>query len=295
MKIGTRCYQCYFEQALSTLAQAGIRGEAALPYLKKVAGFIAEAPLDETPAYTSSLILQRLYREMGMNDPFAEAKAVSNWEAKRMAEKLKNRLMEEDPLLALLKLSAAGNVIDMGILGDKYDLKKAIAEVRMARFDPLVYDRFRRAVFEAESILIIGDNSGEIAFDVLLADHLRKMGKKVYYGVKSYPILNDATMKDAIEVGMTYVATVLENGNGFLGTIFDKLSPQFKEIFFGVDLILAKGQANFESLEGRAEAAEKTFFVLRVKCPYLAAGLGVELWDWMLLQNRIGGIVKAVE
>ncbi len=100
--------------------------------------------------------------------------------------------------------------------------------------------------------------------------------------VNSGPILNDATLEDARETGLSSIVPVIENGHQDLGTILDRCSPEFRETFFRARLIIAKGQANYETLDDRPE---NIFFILKAKCQVIAQSLGVEMYDAVLVRR----------
>ncbi|MDP4128257.1 MAG: ARMT1-like domain-containing protein, partial [Bacillota bacterium] len=141
------------------------------------------------------------------------------------------------------------------------------------------YELFQQRLKDAREILILGDNSGEIAFDRLLAEQLSDFGVKVTYAVKGRPILNDATMEDAAYVGMTDRIRVISNGSGILGTILRDCSEEFKQAYEKADLVISKGQANYESLEALGKEDRRLYFLLRAKCEIVAESLGVELGE----------------
>jgi len=192
---------------------------------------------------------------------------------------LKERIRQStDPLFMSLQIAVAGNIIDMGILKD-FDVEESIREAMEKNFARNDYESFQQRLKEAREILILGDNSGEIAFDRLLAEQLSQFGIEVTYAVKGRPILNDATMEDAAYVGMTEQINVISNGSGFLGTILKDCSEEFKQAYKKADLVISKGQANYESLEALGKEDRRLYFLLRAKCEIVAKNLGVQLGE----------------
>jgi uncharacterized protein with ATP-grasp and redox domains len=252
--------------------------------------YVAELKRDKTPAENSTLILHKIYELMENKDPFYKAKRESNFAVMKLWPKLRVLLDEsEDRLFTAIKLAAAGNIIDMGILAD-FDIDKSVQEALEVDFAFNHYQELKERLGRARRVLIVGDNSGEIAFDRLLAEELIKLGVEVVYGVKGGPVLNDATVADAKEVGMDEVVRVITNGNSFLGTVTEHCSPEFLAEFNNADVVISKGQANYESLEGTKEAADKTFFILRAKCDVVAENLGVKLGEIVLKQNKVASL-----
>lgn len=284
------CIPCYIKQVFNTFNLVGIDDQTAQKYIREILLTIASLDPLRTPAENVTVVLHKVNELLGDNDPYHRAKFESNVLALGMLPKLRKKVVcSEDPLNSACKLAAAGNIIDMGILPD-FDVDASVLDALATEFAGGDYDVFKRQVDEARQILIIGDNSGEIAFDLLLVEQLSRLGIKIIYAVKDGPILNDATMEDALQVGMQEVANLITNGNNYIGTILKRCSAEFCQAMLEADVIISKGQANYESLESTIEAGKKTFFVLRAKCPAAAEKLGVKLNDMVLRWN--GSIIK---
>jgi len=133
------------------------------------------------------------------------------------------------------------------------------------------YLAFARAVDESRHILYLCDNAGEIVFDKVLIEVLRGKGKAVTAVVKGSPVINDATLEDAAAVGLAECATVIDNGNDGIGTLLEVCSERFMDEYRSADMIISKGQANYETLE--QEEDKRTFFLFKVKCPVVARNL----------------------
>ena len=133
------------------------------------------------------------------------------------------------------------------------------------------------------------DNSGEIAFDTFFVEKLKEH-TEVVASVKSGPVINDATMADAEEVGLTKLCPVIETGSDAVGVDWSGTSDEFKETFRNADIILAKGQGNFETLD---ENSEEIFFILKIKCPVVAHALDVGEGASVFLRNRERGKAHA--
>ena len=153
------------------------------------------------------------------------------------------------------------------------------------------YRRFKESVDKAYLILYIADNAGEIVFDRILIEQLLQIKKlKIVFAVREKPIINDATLDDAIQVGLNKLATIISNGSGAPATILSQCSPEMLSYYRAADLIVAKGQGNYESLSDRSE---NIFFLLKVKCPVIARDSGYDIDSPVLisstaLKNGIG-------
>ncbi|MGI6112759.1 MAG: damage-control phosphatase ARMT1 family protein [Mahellales bacterium] len=287
MKQFIQCMPCYLTQVISALRAANPDKEEQTRILKEVSKILPYIDPDKTPAENSTLFLLETYKHLGQQDPFREAKMESNRIAMALFNDMEKRIEKSaDPLLTSIKLAVAGNIIDMGI-NPEYDLDKSIDQALREDFTWNDYEEFKRSLAKADNVLILGDNSGEIVFDKLMVGQLKNYCPNITYTVKGGPILNDATMEDALEVGMDKEAKVIDTGTNYIGVVLDKCSKNFLDHFYSADLIIGKGQGNYESLEGTEEAGDRTFFMLRAKCQQVAQHLGVKLLDTILYKNVV--------
>jgi len=136
----------------------------------------------------------------------------------------------------------------------------------------------------AKRVLYLGDNAGEIVFDKVFIKEIKKSGAEVIFAVRSKPVLNDVTMIDAIDVGLDKVAEVIETGSPMIGIVLETCSDEFLKFFNTADIIISKGQGNFETLD---ETDANIYFILKAKCSVVAQRLNVKFGDVMLIKNKI--------
>lgn len=289
MQVVAECIPCYLQQAISACRAAGLDDAGQQHLLAGLLPLLSGLDATKTPAENSTLVLLETYRLLGQEDPFKEAKAASNRLARTFLPSLEKVIeFSDDPLLTALKIAVAGNVIDMGI-NPKFDVNASIQQVLdkgFARCDSkLLHSRLQGS----RRLVVVGDNSGEIFFDYLLLAQLRHYAQEIYYVVKGGPILNDATLEDAREAGIDLLAGVVTTGSNYLGVIPEFCGEPLRSLLEGADLILAKGQANYETLEGTGLAGDQAFFLLRAKCACVASRLGVELGESVLVHNQVRG------
>jgi len=242
--------------------------------LREVLLAASEMDRRETPPAMSQRMHRLIRRLSGVADPYEAIKAHYTEMALAMYPDLKARVEQSaDPLAAAVRLAIAGNVIDFGPPGelDEGEVRTAVAEALEA---PLVGDlsAFAAAVEAARDILYLADNAGEIVFDRLLLDRLPT--EKVAVVVKGAAVINDATLADAEAAGLTGPVEVIDNGSDAPGTILADCSDAFRRRFDRADLIIAKGQGNYETL---SEVDKAIFFILKAKCRVIARDLGCEV------------------
>jgi len=286
MKVVVDCIPCYLKQAVNCMTIAGVDEDTQHRILYDLMDEIRLFDRAMTPAENSTRLLLKVYRRINNNDPYQEIKKKSNDLAMSLYPELKDHLSRSnDRILDSLKIAASGNIIDLGI-SKSFNLEQSLHGALHTGFARNDYDLFRSALRTAEKIVILGDNSGEIVFDRLLVEELARLGKKITYVVKGGPILNDATATDAAQAGLEPTALVATTGTNHLGFPLARVSPEVKKIFDEADLVLAKGHANFESLEHEAAARGRVFFLLKIKCESVGQVAGASLGDIVFLTRR---------
>jgi uncharacterized protein with ATP-grasp and redox domains len=291
MKARIGCIPCFVKQGLSAVRLSTPDPAEQQRILDEVLRRIQGLSLERSPALLSQIVYAAVREMTGVADPFAQARRETNRRALALLPELRRRIAASpDPLRAAIQVALIGNVVDLGISGHEFDLERDLAQGLDADLAVDDYPAFRTALKDCRTsassaeprLLYICDNSGEIAFDRLLIENLRAHCE-VTASVKSQPIINDATMQDAEEVGLPAVAHVIETGSGDIGVNWERASREFVETFRAADLVLAKGQGNFETLD---EAPGEIFFLLKAKCPEVAAELAVSEGALVFLRSR---------
>ncbi len=268
MKAYPQCVPCLINQGLNAVRKLNLGKEKEKEIALKSVKFLSQfKELEYSPAYYAYFI-QKIVKEIaGTEDPFKEQKKIANKKAMELYDELKKIVMNsEDSLATAIKVSAIGNLIDFAVRGE-FDIEKEVKEFLNKDFAVWDYEIFKEKLKDAKTCLILGDNAGEIVFDKLLAEELKNRGKEVIYCVKGKPILNDATLEDAEEVSLTSVCRVIDNGTDRVGTPLEHCSQEFLKVFYSADIVISKGQANFETLN---DADRNIFFLFVAKCEPIA-------------------------
>lgn len=264
MRTSPDCLACFLRQAEYTagLATDSLPLRAAI--MKKAANLIPSFVLDLSPP-ENSVFLYRMIAEMSDHaDIFSDLKMRSNQTALEMLPFLEDKLRFSDtPLLTAARLAIAGNIIDYGSHQD-FDVQKSIDRCLTDKLAINHLQEFQEKLQKAQNILYLADNCGELVFDRLFIEF---MGKPVTMAVKEKPIINDALNKDAEYCGLQLSCRIISNGTDCPGTPLDSCSKEFHREFDAADLIISKGQGNFETL---SEVEAPVFFMLMVKCPVVA-------------------------
>jgi uncharacterized protein with ATP-grasp and redox domains len=215
-------------------------------------------------------------------DPYREIKKRFTRLAVSLYPAVEHRVRSAvDPLATSIRLSIAGNIIDFGPDSDltESDVERSIEEALIRSLDGDV-EQFRAAVAGAARILFLADNAGEIVFDRLLINQLPR--DKVTVVVRGSPTINDATLEDARAAGIDQVVEVIDNGSDVPGTILAETSAAFRSRFDDSDLVIAKGQGNYESL---SDSKKNIFFLLKAKCEVIARDMGCAVGTMVLRRS----------
>ena len=281
MKTYLDCYPCFMRQALEAARMAGADEVQQRVVLNRVLDALKRLDLSSTPPEMGDKI-HRLVREVtGSEDPYRAVKENSTRQALALYPRLKALVSEApDPLDRAVRLAIAGNIIDLGPAGE-YDLWATIERVMAQPFAIDDSAAFRDMLIKTEWVLYLADNAGETVFDRVL---IETIGQPVVYAAKGGPILNDATVNDTLAAGLDEVAEVVSTGSDAPGTILDRCTEDFRRLYDQAELIIAKGQANYETL---STERKNIFFLLQTKCPVIARDVGVPTGSIVLKRGEM--------
>lgn len=277
--VAPECYPCFLRQAAIALEAAGSDEASGRRVMKAVLREVEGADPGKSPAHATTL-MHRTIRRMTGGDPFRGIKREYNEKALRLYPGLRRLVKESpEPLETAAKLAIAGNVIDFGI----YKAVDIEGTVKRALEEPLAVDglrEFREAVDRAGGILFLLDNAGEAVFDRILIETLSALGKRVTAVAKGSPVINDCTVEDARQAGIDGPAELTDNGSDAVGTILETTTQGFRDRFQKAEMIISKGQGNFETL---MERTENIFFLFQSKCRVLSRFLGLPQGSMLLV------------
>ena len=286
MKTHLECIPCFIKQSLESARMTTDDEEIQTKVIKEVMKHLQNISYENSPPELSREVHQIIRRITKSNDPYKKVKEQSNKMAENEYERLKNLVENSnDSLLMSIKLSIVGNVIDFGTM-NRFNLDDMIDNAIEREFDESHYSRFKDALKNSETILFLADNTGEIFFDKLFLEELNARNKKITYVIKANPIINDATFDDAKLAGIDKFAKIIEGDAGQKlsspGMILSNASKEFLELFKSSDMVIAKGQGNYEGL---SDVTREVFYMLVVKCPLVANDIKSEVGKLILKVN----------
>jgi len=284
MKLYLDCIPCFQKQAL--FATKDMDDQLRAKILKKVMSLLCHISWELTPDELANKVYDLIREETGMADAYKEIKEQSNKIALELYPKLKmemKKVRKKDRLYFAANLAIAGNIIDFGPAFE-FDLEKTIQEVLNKKPAINDFDMLLEKVMSSQALLYFADNAGEIVMDRIFIEEMletrQKPFKYISFVVKGGPIINDAMMDDAYEAGIDKLPNVAfyKLGNGQKDTGPNRRDDDVKEWLRKHDLVISKGQGNFEGLSENGNV----FFMLMAKCSIIARELGVRTMDTII-------------
>jgi uncharacterized protein with ATP-grasp and redox domains len=280
--------ECNLKQLvkISNLLQVSdIQKEQAAKRLFKV---LSTVDYNQTNPEIMEKTWQVITSEFNNDNPYKEIKESYNNLLLSIYEETKQIINKADnQFITALKIAVIGNIIDFGARHqfDKEMLLKQIRNSHEIIFQIDYVDQLKSFLEKGKQLLYIGDNCGEIVLDKIFIETIKEMfpNLKMYFSVRGKPILNDITIEDAEMVKMDEVVDVISSGAQIPGTVLSKSSKEFQDIFHSSDVIIAKGQGNYESL---SDVKRKGLFLLLMsKCDFVSKTLGVKTMDYVVIHN----------
>lgn len=247
---------------------------------------------EKTPTVLHTKVCQIAKEVTGNQDPFSNVKKISNDRAKEALPAVKEIIQnQKEPLETFkiaLKASIYGNAIDFEVEEHEFDPEDIKPEMMKCMKGELSIDdteELLKTLEDSEKVLYLLDNAGEIVFDALLIDEIQKrFSCNITSVVKEEPVLNDATKEDARDIGLDENTEVITTGDDFVGVHPKTVSEEFLTRLESSDLVIAKGQGNYESVT-EIPLNSPICYILKAKCKEIAEDLDVPI---------MGNVVKMV-
>lgn len=282
MKIHEECLPCLVNQAIRTAKMLQLDDRESL--YQKIFQQMSRIDFSRTNPEIIGENFRLIKAHCRCDDPYREMKAFYN---RRFLQQMHFFEEKITTFSTAVKHAILANIIDFNPAHDRVeaDIRHAFAREDDMQLTVDDTENLLQDIRRARTILYLGDNCGEICFDKLLIRYIRKENPdcKVYFAVRGEAVVNDNTMEDALSVGMDEVAEVVSNGDSSLGTVLPRVSASFRAVYDTADVVIAKGQANYESL---SEEETNIYFLLMAKCPVMAACVGVPEKALVCMQNR---------
>lgn len=287
MKLSSYCMFCLIKRQMEKIEDYPDE-ELKTKYIKEVITVISESA--ETLSAPSTIaVINRLHqRYFNKSYSFDELKSQYNelmlGYEDEISEKIQN---SQDKLLTALKYARAGNYIDFGAMGSIDDLK--LKSLLDSAGDEIInndeYQGFLHDISNSKSLVYLTDNCGEVVLDKVLIRVIKELYPHIDIKVvvRGKPVLNDATIEDARMVGLCDIVRVIENGTEVAGTDLNEINDETRAVLESSDIIISKGQGNFETLNG---CGLNIYYMFLCKCDWFVKRFSLEKFNGVFVSEK---------
>jgi damage-control phosphatase, subfamily I len=283
-----KCIECTMNKADYLLEMFEKDEEKRMRLREEVQKIVSGSALSETSPNLNARVMRFLKARLELGDIYYEIKKEYNKFLLTLEEEILGKIdQSEDRLLTALKYAMTGNFIDFGAMNavDKDELSRLINDSPAQAIDPKQYEEFKEDLGRASKIVYLADNAGEIVFDKVFIKVIKETypAASITVVVRGMPIHNDATMADAEETGITAMANVIGNGTDIPGTDLVQVNGETREAVENADLIISKGQGNFETLFG---SGRNIYYIFLCKCSLFTERFKAARFDGIFANER---------
>ena len=287
MKISYECGPCFLRQARDALDLSTDDELLKMEIMGDIFKFLSDNfKVNTNSNGTGSVMHNMIMEKTGCRDPYINEKIEGNEIALKYLPDVKKILNDDDSLENYVKISIIGNILDFGAFTLDDDIEGVIKDSLKKDLAIKDIEEFEKSLTDNDKVLYLVDNTGEIVFDKLLLERIKQYDIDITIAVKSTPILNDATRKEAIDAGLDEFGEIVEIGCGTVGYVDSEISDEFRKIFDDHKFIISKGMGNYEGLSEIDLSSKDVYFLLCSKCNTMSRHIGVNLHDMLLLKNN---------
>ncbi|AJH00544.1 hypothetical protein LF65_03996 [Clostridium beijerinckii] len=286
MKMHDKCLPCMVNQVIKVANITGVNNKEVL--LKEVFTYLSKMDFEATTPEIIGEIFGMIKKHTNNSDPYKETRNYYNTLFLKLLPEFERKIEQAENSFELaVRYAIVGNIIDFNpihntLLEDIFDYFERMEQLEFAIDDS---KELAEDILNSKTLLYLGDNCGEICMDKILLRKIKELNPniKIFFGVRGKPVVNDSIAEDAYAVGIDEYAEVIDNGDGSLGNVLNRTSYEFKEVYKKADVVIAKGQANYECL---SEEKKKIYFLLMTKCDVIANDIGAPEKKMICMKNK---------
>ena len=286
-RLTSACISCLTKGHIDKYPE-GTSEEQQIEYKQRTLQILGNATENESaPMIVNKLDKLRL-EMFGMNIDYSDIKQYFNEYVMKKQSRIEAEVAEaEDKLMRALQYSMTGNYIDFGAMESVSEEKfeELLSNAKNICLDESEYLNLKKDLESAKKLVFLHDNCGEVVFDHVLIKTLKNLypNLQITSMVRGVPVLNDATIDDARQIGLTDTVEVVGNGSTIAGTCLEDLSKEALEVVQNADVIISKGQGNFETLYG---CGLNVYYLFMCKCTLFANRFHKNLFEGMLINDK---------
>ncbi|WP_406766204.1 damage-control phosphatase ARMT1 family protein [Candidatus Clostridium radicumherbarum] len=282
-----KCLPCMINQVIKVADITGVDKKEEL--LREVFTYLSKIDFETTTPEVIGEIFDMIKKHTNNPDPYKETRNYYNTMFLELLPKFEVKIEQAvNPFQLAVRYAIIGNIIDFNpihniLLEDIFDYFEKMEQLELAKDDS---NALMKDILNSKILLYLGDNCGEICLDKILLKKIKEKNPnvKILFGVRGKPVVNDSIAEDAYAVGIDEYAEIIDNGDGSLGTVLNRTSPEFKEAYKKADIIIAKGQANYECL---SEENKNIYFLLMTKCDVIANDIDAPEKKMICMKNKV--------
>ncbi len=279
MNIQPQCVECIINQSKKVANAINASETLSQELVTSVTNMSRNFCFSSNPPEVAADVYEKMAKIAKKEDLYDEVKELSTKKALSFIPFLKEKLAKSsNKLLTATKIAVAGNVIDLAAQVE-FDLNEELNKIFHTEFGYNDFEKLQSELSNAKNVVVLGDNVGEHIFDYLFIEILKDLYPNVNYTymVRGNPIINDVTIKEAIQAGFDKLCNLVDSGVNTPGFTYNRATIEAKELFDKADLVISKGMGNYECLSQSHK--NNICFLLKIKCNVVANSLGRELGD----------------
>ena len=288
MAISSFCIGCILRRQEERIRELAFPEETKSGFMKELCALIANAPEDATTPVIVADIRVLIQKYFDITDSYEAEKKHYNKLMLDSEDVLEQMIASADePLKEALRLARIGNYLDFGALNEVNEktLGELFAESENDTVDETEWAALKADLQKAKALVYLTDNCGEIVADKLFIKEIKKVYPQLAITVivRGQDVLNDATMEDAKAVGLTDIVKVIGNGSAIAGNSLGYISAEAEELIRTADVVISKGQGNFESLNG---CGLNIYYLFLCKCDWFVRRFKMKRLAGILINDR---------
>lgn len=286
-RLNPECISCLIKKQLDSYPEKASNSEK-IKYMQEILEIISQAPQSMSAPEIVSEIYNVQRKMFGTNQDYTETKRFFNNLMIEIEKDLADVIVKsEDQLKTAVQYVMTGNYIDFGAM-DKVDenkLRELLSNARNIEVNDNEFQALQSDLMNAKYLVYLTDNCGEIVLDKLLISVIRELNPALDITaiVRGSDVLNDATLIDARQVALTDIVKVIGNGSNIAGTCLNKISPEALQAIDNADVIISKGQGNFETLN---RCGRNIYYMFMCKCKMFADRFRVPKYSGILINDK---------
>ncbi len=275
MKMNISCLPCLVNQVVKVAEMSDAEDKEFL--FRKIFEYLSKIDFNATNPVIAGETFAILKQHINNDDPYKEIRRRYNQLFLELSETFEERInSSEDPFMQAIKYSIVGNIVDFNPIHNSCleDIMKYFEDIDQVKLEINDVEKLKDNIVHSKRLLYLGDNCGEICLDKLLIKQIKKINPQIEitFVTRGAPVVNDSIEEDAYFVGIEQFAKIISNGDNSMGTMLHRTSLEFNNLFNKADVIISKGQSNYESL---SEIDHNIFFMLVTKCDVIAKDIGI--------------------